>query len=64
MERKIIKQGKGGFTVYLPKKWVDDNGIDENSTVNMETGYTGLLISKNKLGAKTSTRIGLINSTE
>ncbi|MFT4326606.1 MAG: AbrB/MazE/SpoVT family DNA-binding domain-containing protein, partial [Candidatus Woesearchaeota archaeon] len=29
MQRKIIKQGNNSYTVTLPKKWIDKNGIGD-----------------------------------
>ncbi len=44
MERKLIKQGGGGYTIYLPKKWVDDKGLSSGGTVNVVEKDTALII--------------------
>lgn len=36
MQRKLIKQGIGGFTVYLPPKWVKKHHLDKGDLVSLE----------------------------
>lgn len=43
-QRKLIKQGGGGLTVYLPKKWVDKKGFREGDNVNITELDNTLLI--------------------
>ena len=39
MRRKLIPQGIGGYTIYLPKKWVTKKGLQNNDSVEViETG--------------------------
>ena len=47
MQRKLIKQGGGGLTMYLPKKWIDTQGlkagdeveiIEENKVLTINSG--------------------------
>lgn len=40
MKRKLIKQGLGGYTIYLPKKWVDQRNLNSGDEVeiNIEDG--------------------------
>ncbi len=45
MDRKLIKQGKGGFTIYLPKKWVDKKGLTESDLIKITDLDSSLLIS-------------------
>ena len=45
MERKLIKQGKGGFTIYLPKKWVDSKNLKEGEAVDVAEFENGLFVS-------------------
>lgn len=45
MKRKLIKQGSGGFTIYLPKKWVDSKGLGEGGEVTINELDTSLVIS-------------------
>jgi len=35
MERKLIKQGYGGLTVYLPKKWIEKRKLTEKDQVSI-----------------------------
>jgi len=46
MQRKLIRQGAGGYTIYLPKRWVDAKGLsggdvvqlrDESGTITIDT---------------------------
>lgn len=44
MERKLIGQGKGGLTVYLPKKWIDKKGLKGGDSVKITETNTNLVI--------------------
>jgi len=44
MERKLIKQGLGGFTIYLPKKWLDKKGLKEGNSVELIETDSNLII--------------------
>ncbi|HJX05347.1 MAG TPA: hypothetical protein VJ461_01415 [Candidatus Nanoarchaeia archaeon] len=44
MNRKLIKQGGGGFTVYLPKKWVDKKGLKVGDQISIKETGTALTI--------------------
>lgn len=44
MERKLIKQGGGGYTIYLPKEWVKGKGLKEGDAVQLEERNTSLVI--------------------
>ena len=44
MERKLIKQGGGGFTIYLPKKWLDRKGLKEGDNVKIIEKDASLII--------------------
>lgn len=54
MERKLIPQGLGGFTVYLPKKWVDKKGLTKEDTISITESNGDLIIRKDKITEKTS----------
>lgn len=44
MKRKLIRQGGGGYTVYLPKKWVETIGLAVGDKVSIdEEGNTLVL---------------------
>jgi phosphate uptake regulator len=36
MRRKIIKQGVGGYTIYLPKQWVEQNSLKHGQELSIE----------------------------
>ncbi|MCF7872309.1 AbrB/MazE/SpoVT family DNA-binding domain-containing protein [Candidatus Woesearchaeota archaeon] len=57
MKRKIIRQGLGGYTVYLPKKWVDKFKLDKGSEVNFDEIGDDLILSANS--KKTELEISL-----
>jgi len=44
VNRKLIKQGGGGFTVYLPKKWVDTKDLKPGDQINIKETGTALTI--------------------
>jgi len=46
MERKLIKQGGGGYTVYLPKEWVIDNGLEKGDIIDIDIIGQNLRISQ------------------
>jgi phosphate uptake regulator len=45
MERKLIKQGGGGYTIYLPKKWLNKKGLKGGDIVKIKELETSLLIN-------------------
>jgi phosphate uptake regulator len=44
MKRKIIKQGLGGYTIYLPKEWIDKKGLKAGQEVEIVEKDTELSI--------------------
>ncbi|HHE36209.1 MAG TPA: AbrB/MazE/SpoVT family DNA-binding domain-containing protein [Candidatus Woesearchaeota archaeon] len=44
MKRKVIKQGSGGFTVYLPKKWADKKGLKPGDQIDIKEKGTALIL--------------------
>ncbi len=45
MKRKLIKQGAGGYTIYLPKKWIDAKNLHEGDEVDIHEEQDSLLVS-------------------
>jgi phosphate uptake regulator len=45
VERTLIKQGGGGYTIYLPKKWIDRKALKEGAKVDVRETDTSLIIS-------------------
>ncbi len=64
MERKLIKQGGGGFTIYLPKKWVEENKLDKGDGLSLEKSGKNLIISLKPSQKKSMTELKLTNLTE
>jgi phosphate uptake regulator len=44
MKRKIIKQGLGGYTIYLPKEWIDKKGLKAGQEIEIIEKDTELSI--------------------
>jgi len=44
MRRKLIQQGGGGLTLYLPKKWIDGQGLRAGDEVSVDVAENGLRI--------------------
>ncbi|HLC73932.1 MAG TPA: hypothetical protein VJH20_04830 [Candidatus Nanoarchaeia archaeon] len=58
MERKLIKQGKGGLTIYLPKKWLQRKNLSEGDNVKItEKGFS--LVISSELSEKKEIEIDL-----
>jgi len=56
MKRTLINQGGGGFTVYLPKKWVTGSGLTGGDQVEIEERGRSLSISSGP-GARREAKI-------
>lgn len=44
MQRTLIRQGGGGYTIYLPKKWVDRKGLKGGQKIHVVETETALII--------------------
>lgn len=55
MERRLIPQGKGGYTIYLPKKWVDRKGLKGGDVINVTEKDTALIIGSPAKGKEEAT---------
>src|SRR5262245_58963646 len=44
VNRKLIRQGGGGYTVYLPKRWVATRGLEDTRQVQITETETALII--------------------
>lgn len=44
MKRKLIKQGGGGFTVYLPKKWIDERNLKAGDEIDVDETENALVL--------------------
>jgi phosphate uptake regulator len=45
MERTLIRQGGGGYTIYLPKHWVDKKGLQAGERIQLIETETSLLVT-------------------
>ncbi|MFZ5954875.1 MAG: hypothetical protein ACOYT4_00455 [Nanoarchaeota archaeon] len=52
MERKLIKQGIGGLTFYVPNKWVKERNLKAGDMINVEETEDKLILSSKKLQKK------------
>lgn len=52
MKRKLIKQGGAGFTIYVPKKWIDSHGLRPGDEVDVEEAEDSLLISAQSISKR------------
>ncbi|MBN1385759.1 hypothetical protein JW968_02150 [Candidatus Woesearchaeota archaeon] len=59
MKRKLIRQGIGGTTLYIPKKWIDSKGLHPGDEVDIEERDGELVITKasRKAWKKTSLKL-------
>lgn len=48
MKRKVIKQGLGGFTIYLPKKWVNFVELKAGDELDVKENGKTLIIEADK----------------
>jgi phosphate uptake regulator len=60
MKRKLIKQGGGGFTVYLPKKWIDERSLKAGDEIDVDETDNALVL-RTKANVKKSTTLALID---
>ncbi|MFA6887934.1 MAG: hypothetical protein WC254_00375 [Candidatus Woesearchaeota archaeon] len=44
MKRRLIKQGGGGFTIYLPKKWVDERQLKAGDEIDVDETENALVL--------------------
>jgi antitoxin component of MazEF toxin-antitoxin module len=64
MQRRLIKQGGGGYTIYLPKDWVEANKLEKGSELDVEVSDNHLILSTMPSKKKSETTIKLSNLTE
>ena len=64
MRRKLILQGVGGHTIYLPKNWVDAHKLTKNDSVKLEVLEQGILVTPEVDPIPSETTITLVNHTE
>ncbi len=65
MKRKLIKQGGGGgLTLYVPKKWVDKNGLKGGNEIDITIISNNLLISTETQSKEKETEINISTETK
>ncbi len=52
MKRKLIKQGLGGYTIYLPKKWIDLRNLQGGDEIDITEEDGNLIVASEKSGKK------------
>jgi len=62
MKRKLIKQGGGGLTVYIPKKWIDARELKPGDEVEFKEEKGKLIISPESEKKKKEINIKIENS--
>jgi phosphate uptake regulator len=65
MQRKIIKQGINGYTIYLPKSWVESKGLKGGDSINIkETGTSLIIGSPNVQKKETTIKLTEVNNQD
>lgn len=64
MERKLIKQGGGGYTIYLPKKWIDLNKLQQGDRIDLEIADNCLIIKNENKDLKKEIDINITTNVE
>ena len=60
MKRKLIRQGKVGYTIYLPKKWVDRYGLKIGDEIDVvESGKALVLSTPKAIEGKKEARVSI-----
>ena len=57
MKRKLIKQGGGGLTFYVPKKWTESNELRAGDEIDITDVEDNLIISRGVKIKKKSSKI-------
>lgn len=64
MKRKLIKQGAGGLTFYVPKDWVNERGLQAGELIDVEKYDDKLLLSTEKSKTKKEIEITIKNESK
>ena len=59
MERNLIRQGSGSYTLTLPKEWVQRHGLDQDAVVHLMERESSLLVSPTPVAQEKSVAIDL-----
>ncbi len=63
MKRKLIKQGKGGFTVTLPIGWVRKSNLDGGEELEVQEVDQGIIISSEKQQKEKEITLSVVESS-
>lgn len=63
MRRKLIKQGRGGLTFYVPKKWIDERQLVAGDDINIEENEDRIVLSSDKIPPKKEITITIENES-
>ena len=64
MKRKLKKQGIGGLTFYIPKKWIVKKGLEPGDDINIQEIQDKLVLSSEKIKKKNQIEITLENQSK
>jgi len=64
MKRKLIKQGGGGLTFYVPKKWASKRGLKGGDEIDITEVENKLLISSEMHPEKRETELEITSENE
>lgn len=64
MKRKLISQGLGGYTIYLPKKWVELRQLSAGDEVDIGGAGTSLIVSPSGTQEKSTINISIRSQEE
>lgn len=61
MRRKIIKQGLGGYTIYLPKEWIILKNLNPGDEIEIQADQGNLVLSSRSKNQKAEATISLLD---
>ena len=64
MRRKLIRQGVGGCTIYVPKRWVEQHRLAPGAEISIDTSGDQLILSPGTGRPLQEATIALVNLSE
>ncbi len=64
MRRKLIRQGRGGLTFYIPKQWTEERKLTAGDEIDVEEVENNLLISSDKRHKQKEIALSLGNESQ
>ena len=59
MKRKLIKQGAGGLTICLPKRWTEKNNLGSGDEIDVEEAEDKLIIGGKGAGKRKTIKVNI-----